>query len=677
MKRTTCHRVFAKVGATFAFTLCSPTLLASDLLEWGNPIGKLARIFSPDLVRLEDRLSWLDGRLSSYAKSKLHTARTAYGLRGARLRPEDPAPEIVIDLGAEYPLDSIYLIPATSDPTEPEGLFPRRFTIEASTRPDFSQSRIVYSTSSHAPAYPNPGIAPTRFPAAGTLARYIKLTINEGVNRELRDLFSLSEIIAVSNQQPVSLNASVRCTSALTIPGLWEPSFLTDGRSPLGVWQAAIPTSSSKGDLVETTDPSDQVSWSVDLGTAHPLKRLVLFPYDMPSFADGASSSRKLQIWVSEGAGGEERLAADLSGALADMSGEMPLVIPLQDQPIRRVRITGNHPLSLGGRYLQGFSEIELWDGSSNLADGLPVLRQQGGVTSTVTSLTDRVANQCQILGMDNWLKQLNERKRFELERSQLTPIRNQMASENELNATWGLAIAIGMTFLIPVGILERRRLVSRNQIEQLRKRIASDLHDDIGSNLGCITLIAGSARKDLVRLQGPEVVVDDLGEVEIIARESSLAMRDIVWLLERRQDSIGDLVQRMRETAGRLLREIDYTIECRSTKTANKLSLDAKRHLFLFYKEAIHNVVKHAKASHVTVVLGDHGDQLILEVRDDGVGLPVREDSRQAAVRKLQERARVLEGDLHIESTSESGTLLRLAVKRSHLLAANPVLSV
>ena len=57
--------------------------------------------------------------------------------------------------------------------------------------------------------------------------------------------------------------------------------------------------------------------------------------------------------------------------------------------------------------------------------------------------------------------------------------------------------------------------------------------------------------------------------------------------------------------------------------------------------------------------------------------GLPVREDSRQAAVRKLQERARVLEGDLHIESTSESGTLLRLAVKRSHLLAANPVLSV
>jgi signal transduction histidine kinase len=216
---------------------------------------------------------------------------------------------------------------------------------------------------------------------------------------------------------------------------------------------------------------------------------------------------------------------------------------------------------------------------------------------------------------------------------------------------------------------------MSRDQLDQIRKRIASDLHDDIGSNLGSISLIARTARKDLVRLHGPEEVAQDLGEVESIARESSLAMRDIVWLLERRQDSIGDLVQRMRETAGRLLREINYTVECDSHKTAAKLSLDAKRHLFLFYKEAIHNVLKHSQANSVSIRLWDEDDKLALEILDNGVGLPMSSSPERATVHKLEDRARVLDGLLQVISSKETGTRIRLFVKRSHL-TSHPTLA-
>jgi signal transduction histidine kinase len=235
--------------------------------------------------------------------------------------------------------------------------------------------------------------------------------------------------------------------------------------------------------------------------------------------------------------------------------------------------------------------------------------------------------------------------------------------------------VILGLTFLIPVFIVERRRLMSKEQLDQIRKRIASDLHDDIGSNLGSISLIARTARKDLVRLHGPEEIAEDLGEVETIARESSLAMRDIVWLLERRQDSIGDLVQRMRETAGRLLREINFTLECESNKTASKLSLDAKRHLFLFYKEAIHNVLKHSHANRVSIRLWDEDDKLALEILDNGVGLPINNEARPATVNKLEDRARVLDGLLQIASSKETGTRIRLLVKRSHL-TSHPALS-
>jgi signal transduction histidine kinase len=145
--------------------------------------------------------------------------------------------------------------------------------------------------------------------------------------------------------------------------------------------------------------------------------------------------------------------------------------------------------------------------------------------------------------------------------------------------------------------------------------------------------------------------------------------MRDIVWLLERRQDSIGDLVQRMRETANRLLREVNFTVECESNKTAAKLSLDAKRHLFLFYKEAIHNVLKHSHANRVSIRLWDEDDKLALEITDNGIGIPSKDGESPATVNKLQDRARVLDGHLQIATSKETGTSIRLLVKRSHLI--------
>ena len=346
----------------------------------------------------------------------------------------------------------------------------------------------------------------------------------------------------------------------------------------------------------------------------------------------------------------------------------VPMVIPLHGRIAGSIRIIAKRPWIMGDRKLHALSEIEVWSGGGNLARDRSISREHAGQSATITSLTDGYSSDRQIIPVGNWLGQLRERSRLERELASLRAIQRQLASNSELNATWGSAVILGLTFLIPVFIVERRRLMSKDHLEQIRKRIASDLHDDIGSNLGSISLIARTARKDLVRLQGPEEIAEDLDEVETIARESSLAMRDIVWLLERNHDSIGDLVQRMRDTASRLLREMDYKIECESSKTAAKLSLDAKRHLFLFYKEAIHNVLKHSRANKVSVRLWDEDDKLALEIIDNGIGIPTLDNNRPATVNKLQDRARVLEGVLQITSSKGNGTHIRLFVKRSHL---------
>ncbi len=642
---------------------------AGNIPQITNPIARIARIFDPQLVKTEDRVTWLETRVSTFAEHREHAMKTGLGYRGCRAKVGAADPSITLDLGSEYPVETVFLVPAQREFLEDLGIFPKRFTLELSNRADFAQRTVIFTS--------GPGPSPTRLADGNPLpikahnsARYVRLTVQEGHNRGTLDLFGLSEIAVISNRSPVSFGATISTVGDLNVPGIWYPEALTDGRTPLGIWQNGGRLTSETGDSVAVSQTEEAVSWTISFDQAAPLDRVVLFPYQLDRSSESSIFPDSMTVHLQGADGMVEKLACEWSNPLAGASSMNPLVIPLGGQTAKTIRLTGIRPCVIGEQKVQALSEFEVWSHGKNLAEGLPVIRTHGAQNTTVKSLTDGYTSEKKIIPVSTWFDQLYERGRIERELAMLRPVHRQLASESELNATWGSAVVLGLTFLIPVFIVERRRLMSRDQIDQLRKRIASDLHDDIGSNLGSISLIARTARKDLVGLQGSEEVAEDLGEVESIARESSLAMRDIVWLLERRQDSIGDLVERMRETAGRLLREINYTVECESNKTAAKLSLDAKRHLFLFYKEAIHNILKHSQANQVTIRLWDEDDKLALEILDNGIGLPSSEELSPKTVHNLEDRARVLEGSLKITSSKESGTQIRLLVKRSHLIA-------
>jgi signal transduction histidine kinase len=555
---------------------------------------------------------------------------------------------------------------------EDSGIFPKKFTLELSNHSDFSQRTILY-TSGSVPE-PHPGGIPLGFKAKDS-ARFVKLTVQEGHNKGTTDMFGLSEFVVISNNEPVSFGAAVTTTGSLDVKGIWYPEALNDGRTPLGIWHNAINPDIDPGDAVIVSDDQVTTTWTVTLDHETPVDRIVLFPYQVNRSFEASVFPESLAIRIHQDQGDADETMFEWTNPLPGASHMTPLVIPLKCKSAKSLTITATRPWTMGNQKIHALSEIQVWSHGKNLAQGLPVTRTHGGRSMDVISLTDGCSSEKMIAPVGIWLQQLVERGSIERELQSLRSVQNQLASESELNATWGSAVILGLTFLIPVFIVERRRLMSKEQLDQIRKRIASDLHDDIGSNLGSISLIARTARKDLARLHGPEEIDEDLGEVETIARESSLAMRDIVWLLERRQDSIGDLVQRMRETAGRLLREISFTLECNSSKTTAKLSLDAKRHLFLFYKEAIHNVLKHSQANQVSIRLWDEDDKLALEILDNGVGLPTSNDAHPATVNKLADRAKVLEGMLQVVSSRETGTRIRLLVKRSHL-TTHPTLS-
>lgn len=652
----------------FALNALLPALSAAETAQTTNPIGRVARVFNRKLVEVEDRIHWLETRregLALYAEKPL---KECIGWRCGQADETAGKPWIALDLGRELPLEQIFLVPAQRQAGDSNDLFPRRFVIEAATQADFSDARTIYKTGQL--PQPSPEGYPVKVNGDGMPARHVRMVLEEGHRRGLPNVCALSEIFVFSNQNPVSFGAKVSTNQSVDIPGMWSPQFIVDGRTPLGVWQGGMWTA-SHGDCLEVPKDNQRAEWVLDLGKSTAVERMIFFPYTLPELSGPGAVPPKLIVEVADnpeftnakqiGTSGDRDLPVDLT---------TPIVMPTSSTPGRYLRVVSEKAWQLGHRQLQALGEIEVWSGNVNVARGLPVTTCQDGIEHPSEELTDGSGGSVQILPLLVWLTQLVERSQIDAEMESLKGSHTTMASESELNTTWGAAVALGLTFLIPVAIVERRRLVSRTQLDKLRKRIASDLHDDIGSNLGSISLIARSAKRDLERLHGPDVVANDLGEVEQIARESSLAMRDIVWLLERRQDTIGDLVQRMRDCAARLLREIEYSLVCRSTKTAAKLTLDSKRHLFLFYKEALHNVVKHSKATTVTVRLFDEKDRLVMEVCDNGVGLPRNEDDQMAAVKKLTDRARVLDGTLDVESAPGSGTKLRLSVKRTSLMA-------
>ncbi len=670
-------RTSARSGILVAlsfFSFCSGILSAESVFS--NPIGKLARVFNPRLVKVETRVDFLRQQLMSMAIYEDSTLKSGIGARGARIHKDDPDPSFTIDLGKAYPIHAIYLVPLQVEYSGKKSLFPNQFTIEYSDTEDFQEGTILY-TSGNGNFFEPSGL-PVKFSAKGTMGRFVRITVKLGQLRGDSEIFGLSELVVISDSFPVSFGCDVTSVGALNAKDIWYPGALTDGRMPIGDWQGGEwVKKDQRGDMIEVKSPDEEIFWAMDLGVKSKLDLLVLFPFDVRETLEAGLLPEELEFQVNDTKGGEFRTVKHWINPVAGTNQEIPILFKLDGVTAREIRIKGLKARTVGGKFLYGFSEIQVWSDQKNIAAGVDVIRGPEPHSAVLSFLTNGYNSERQLISVGAWLSQLNDRSWIEREIKALQPIRVQMAAESELNATWGTAMIVGLTFLIPVFIIERRRLISSKQVDGLRKRIASDLHDDIGSNLGSISLIARTARKDLIRLHGPPELGADLDEVESIARESSLAMRDIVWLLERKQDSIGDLVHRMRETASRLLREFEYTIECESSKTAAKLSLDAKRHLFLFYKEAIHNILKHSKASEVSIRLWDQGDKLALQIIDNGQGLPctvVDDHEVMALMRKLDERARVLEGTLDIKSEKGKGTTILLTVKRSLLVSATPM---
>jgi signal transduction histidine kinase len=209
------------------------------------------------------------------------------------------------------------------------------------------------------------------------------------------------------------------------------------------------------------------------------------------------------------------------------------------------------------------------------------------------------------------------------------------------------------ITVLVLSGILLRNK--RQKQLQNIRNSIADDLHDDIGSTLTNISILSELSKQHLDPKDNANKFLTRISEE---VNTTSQALDDIIWSVNVRNDSVDEIMVRMRRYAGELFDagRLKYDLRFDDSLSGIKLSMDQRRDLYLIFKEAVNNIYKHANASQVTIELNKEEHQIVMRIKDDGRGFETKPSHRNG-FKNMQSRAQKRKGHLQIESVLCKGT--------------------
>jgi ligand-binding sensor domain-containing protein/signal transduction histidine kinase len=224
----------------------------------------------------------------------------------------------------------------------------------------------------------------------------------------------------------------------------------------------------------------------------------------------------------------------------------------------------------------------------------------------------------------------------------------------------WFKLVILALAVLGALG-LHRVHLARFRQLENLRLRLAADLHDEVGSNLSTISLLARKLQKG--GAAGTEAA-DDVAAINRISGQTSSSIREIAWFINPENDTLQDLILRMKETANTMLPGMECRFQNTQERLTRTLPPQFRQDIFLLYKEMLANIAKHSRASRVEVEVSQLDSLWQLRVRDNGVGFDTRPTYAGNGLKNSRLRAARLNASWNIESGPDSGTTATFSVR-------------
>jgi len=235
------------------------------------------------------------------------------------------------------------------------------------------------------------------------------------------------------------------------------------------------------------------------------------------------------------------------------------------------------------------------------------------------------------------------------------------------------LGMLIATVHFISTQKLQRQLAGLRQQqaLEKERARIARDIHDQVGASLTQLSLLGEMIQADK---NNPQEAESHARQISQTARETALELDEIVWTVNPSNDTLDGLVNYICKNAQEYLAVagLRYRLDAPAQLPAAAISPEARHNVFLAAKEAVTNVVRHARASEAWLRLRVAPHSFTLEIEDNGRGLDgggaAKASETRNGLRNMRKRMEDIGGEFSIGRGEKGGTVVRLTVPLRNL---------
>ena len=226
---------------------------------------------------------------------------------------------------------------------------------------------------------------------------------------------------------------------------------------------------------------------------------------------------------------------------------------------------------------------------------------------------------------------------------------------------TWWFRTFLVLAIAGGLYALYRYRLQQALKLLAVRNRIATDLHDEIGSTLSSISIFS-EVIEDQTKDQLPEVtpVIKRISESTLNMMD---AMSDIVWTINPKNDRFENILSRMQSFAGELLEAKNCIVHLKVDDEIKdvKLAMETRKNFYLIFKEAVNNIAKYAEARNAWIELKLGKASIYVSITDDGKGFDANESNQGNGLSNMKMRAGELNGMFEIISKKGEGSRVSL----------------
>jgi Signal transduction histidine kinase len=219
---------------------------------------------------------------------------------------------------------------------------------------------------------------------------------------------------------------------------------------------------------------------------------------------------------------------------------------------------------------------------------------------------------------------------------------------------TWWFRLLVAMTVAAFIYWLYLLRIRQIKREQQIRVKLASDLHDDLGSTMNSVKLYTNLAMMD----DHPEKYLPQIKES---TQEAITGIKDIIWVLDDKRDELEHLLLRIQNFVQPLCAasNVHYQHDIADDLRDHKLGREEKRNLYMMLKEAVNNALKYAEARQIRVEVKGTKERLVITVTDDGKGFDMNGAAEGNGLKNMQSRSKEIGYRCSIRSAPGQGTLI------------------